>query len=225
MSDQQFSTVGGRRITSGAITIPYYGAWAADVTIDTDDELTGVVPVVVGNLKLSGFIYRTAPFAASRKARLVGGYGGWRKTLTSRSYNLPHSVTTSLVLSDAAKELGEKVNVTNDSMIGDAFVRPAMTGAELLRLVAGQFWYVDNIGVTQVGTARTTPKITSQFDVIDFHGGLGKLEIATESPKDWIPGRTFTAPTVQTSQQVSLSTFIFDNDGKLRVHVLTTGPQ
>ncbi len=58
--------------------------------------------------------------------------------------------------------------------------------------------------------------------MIEWSGALGRFEIATENYEDWQPGRTFSSPTVGSTQTVSLVSIVADNTGKIRLHVLTS---
>ena len=216
-----YATVGDQRITSGSLLMPYYGSWAADFDVPTPEAITGAVQVTIGGLTLQGSTYRSAAFAGARSARLVGGTGGWRHQLTGRAYG--PGVTASMVLRDAAAELGETVNVVVDTPLGTNYVRPAVSGGALLRMLAGQLWYIDQAGVTQVVARRPSAVVSSAFTVIDRAGDEGMLDIATESPEEWMPGNTFSGPTVTVPQTISSTVFILDNDGTMRLRVLTVG--
>ena len=194
-------SVNGVRVVSGSLTIPAYGAWAADFKLATPDPQTAAASVVIGNLTLTGTAIRTAPYAGAREWRGVAGYAGWRKLLTQKSYGNTN-VMLSMVLGDAASELGEKVNVQNDVALGTGWnVLGTQTGGELLYQCAGN-WYVDASGVTQIGS-RPSAQIATPFQVIDDRSGYGLFDIATEDYASWQPGATFTAPTVTGTVTIS----------------------
>jgi hypothetical protein len=163
-----------------------------------------------------------ASFAGSRSVRLVGGYGGWRKQVTAQAYQDPKGVRLSMVLGDAAAAVGEQMAISQDAPIGLNFVREAAPAERVLRQLAGALWYVDPSGVTRLD-ARDSSAIGSEFQVIMWSGGKGLFQIATEDNAAWMPGRTFTAPTVTEIQTVSMTTLQIDNDGKLRLEVLSEG--
>lgn len=212
----------GNRVTSGSLTIPYYGAWTADLMLAEPDALSSPVTVTIGPLSLTGAVVRSAPFAGARQARLVAGAGGWRKSLVSRSYQFGAGVKLSTVLGDAATELGEKINLPTDVVLGAAWTRPTQTGGQLLRQLAAQ-WWIDNAGVTQFASSRPSTTVSSAFVVVSDETGLGEYDIATEAPQDWAPGATFSAPTIAGNPMISSVTYRVDNDGLLRVRVLSTG--
>lgn len=219
-----YASLNGRRIVSGRITIPYYGIWVADILLALSDGITSPATVTIGDLSLVGSIYRAASFTGTRSVRLIGGAGGWRKTLPAQFYQSTGGVRLSMVLGDAAAAVGETVKIATDTSLGTAWTREGGYPAErLLRFLAGPTWWMDNAGVTQVGP-RTGGAIGSSFQVINWSGGKGSFEIATETLGDWMPGRTFTSVNVKTAQTVGMTTIDVDNDGKLRLTVLSAGP-
>jgi hypothetical protein len=219
-----FMAINGVRVTKGSLTLPYYGAWVADLEMATPDPLTAAATVTLGALTLKGTIVRTAPYAGARTARVVAGAGGWRSALTARSYQFSGGVKLSTVLGDAATELGERIKVSVDVVLGAAWVRPAQTGAQLLKQMIGTFWWIDNAGVTQVAApTRPAAVISSTLQVISFDPGLGLYEVATESLQDWIPGASFTSLATSGTAILSSVTFVVDNDGVMRVRALAQG--
>lgn len=217
-----FLALNGRRIVSGRITMPYYGAWVADVTIAVADVLPLASVLAFGDLTLTGTVYRMASFSGSRSARIVGGAAGWRKTIKAQGYSNPAGVRASLVLGDAAAAVGETVNLASDFIVGKAYVRETAPAERLLRQLAGPTWWIDPAGVTQIGT-RASGAITSPFLINDWSGGKGWFSVSTEKISDWMPGRSFSNSNVSNPQQIGMVTFLADNDGKLRVNVLSDG--
>lgn len=216
-----FAALSGVRIFAGSLTIPLYGLWSADLSISGDEGVPDDGPLTIGNLSMQCHVYRQALFAGSRRCRVVGGYGGWRNTVTARQYVLNSGVKLSLVLNDAASEVGEQVNVPNDQTIGPGFVRENGPASRVLRQLAGANWYCDNDGVTQIAAWPST-RIPPPFDVINQDGGQGMIEIATEDYAAWMPGRTFVATNLDGVFTSGGVTYNFAEDGTFRLHVLTT---
>ena len=129
-------------------------------------------------------------------------------------------IKASLVLRDAAAEVGESVNVASDSNLGPKFDRSAGPASRVLRQVAGDAWYIDASGVTQLGTWPTR-KVPSAFTVENQDGARGLFTIATEDYAAWLPGATFTAAFISGTYTVNAVSFTFGDDGKLRLEVLT----
>lgn len=212
----------GARCSAASLTIPMYGAWSADASLATDagPASGGKCEFAIGTLEMNGTARRAAAFAGGRRVRIVAGGGGWRKVLPPRSYSHDAGVRKASVLEDAARESGEQVKVAADRVLGRSWVRDRGKAERVLRRLSGGVWYVDNAGVTQVRD-RDTSQITSPFTVVSWDGARGRFEIATEAYQDWVPGRTFVSPTVPDAQTVSLVSLTADNNGKIRLVVLT----
>ena len=217
-----FANIGRERIISGSINMPYYGEWVADFVLAQSNVIPVTGPVTVGNLTMTGSVFRMASFSGSRSTRVVGGYAGWRTPVTKRAYQSSGGVPLSMVLGDAAAEVGEQVNVQTNGFVGTNFVREAATASRLLRQLAGPEWWIDVNGVTQVGSARPSSVITSDFQVIRWSGAKGMFTIATEDYASWLPGNTFSNSLVTTPQTISNVTIVMGNDGNLRLEVLVT---
>lgn len=221
-----FAQVNGNRAVSCALSIPLWGTWAADVKLATDASIgTGPATLVVGTLSFAGFIYRIYDFAGALGVRLVGGFGGWQKSLPSKAYSLSSGVPVSMILLDVAQECGETFS-TQDVLgyatgtVGANFVRAIGPAQRLLRLLAPNgLWWIDPTGTTRLAP-RTTTAISSTFETVKYTEGQGLWEIATENPDDWTPGRTFTSSTVPVQQTVGFTRLDVGNDGKLRMMVM-----
>lgn len=216
---QQFFTANSNRVVTASLSIPLYGIWVADVLLPASDPLTNPIMINVGNLTLQGAIYRQGYFGGSQYARVLGGYAGWRTTIPSQAYNNPSGLMLSLILGDAAGACGEMVHVQTDSSVGTFYVRENAQAQRLLRQLGGPLWYIDNTGITQVGT-RPTTLISSPFLVETWDAGTNLFVISTEDYASWMPSNTFQSPTVTIPQTISLVRIDSDNDGKLRLQVL-----
>jgi hypothetical protein len=221
MSDPYIS-LNGQRTTSAVITIPFYGAWIADVVLALTASIPTQSRLTVGNLSLVGNVYRMATYVGSRSARIVGGFGGWRKVLPPQYYQNLGGIRLSTVLGDAAISVGEKINVASDISVGTSYARETGPASRLLRQLAGPEWWVDNVGTTQIGS-RPSSQITSPFEVAAWSGARGMFEVSTETVGDWMPARTFQSSNISTQQTVGVTIVESNNDGKLRLTVLNTG--
>lgn len=194
-----FAEVNGVRVVTGRVTIPFVGLWHADVRLDTTttlpDSPLGCILKVAG-LTLVGTKFRAADYQGSLRSRIVGGAGGWLTALSKKFYKLDAGVMASLVLTDAARELGESVVLDTDRNLGKRWTRIAMTrGSRILRQVVGDDWYVSPDGVTHTG-ARSGSAIMSNYDVLNADGALGHFVIASDTPADFAPARIFATPTL-----------------------------
>lgn len=218
-----FASLNGQRVVKASICIPMYGAWSADVDMDNPADIPLNVTLTIANLSLVGRVYRMASFAGGRSARIVGGYGGWRKTVPVQAYYKTGGVKRSTVLGDVAALVGEKIKITTDQTIGTYFIRELAPAERTLRQVLGSVWYIDEKGVTQCQARTNSALIKSEFTVGARSGGQGRIEIASEDIASWMPGRTFDTPVLNAVQTISTTTIQADNAGKLRLEILTTG--
>lgn len=216
-----FSSANGARVVTASVAIPLYGTWTADVMLADPQALTGPVTLVLGNLVLVGAVYRQGTFGGVQNARLVGGAGGWLRTIPAQAYASPAGVLLSTVLRDAAALVGETVQIAADAPLGSFYVREQAPAQRLLRLLAGDSWWMDPTGTTRIGS-RPSAAIASPFLVESFDAGRGELVVSTEDYAAWMPGATFTAPQLAGVQTVSFARFASDNDGRLRLSVLVS---
>ena len=222
-----FASVNNLQIVAGSLMIPLVGAWTADLTLATQQAVSGAATVVIGNLTLQGTVYRSEPYGGQIKARLVGGAAGWRKPIPSQGYGTGGGVKLGTVLRDAAKACGETINVTNDTTIGNAFVRVAFStsvaGDVLWQMIAQGFipaWYIAPSGVTQT-KAWPASSVSTPFTVTDQKPDEGMVEIATEDYASWMPGCTFTNPLLSGTYASAGVHYVWTGDGKFRFEVLT----
>ena len=71
-----FASYAGRRIVSGIVSIPYYGAWAADMVLAEGDAVATGGDLVIGPLTLArAGLGRSGSLGGSRGLALVGEEG------------------------------------------------------------------------------------------------------------------------------------------------------
>lgn len=213
-------SLNGAQVVTANVTIPRYGPAVADVVMAASEPIASPASLAIGNLTLSGVAFRTASFAGSRSARWVGGRAGWRKVIKARGYAHDAGVKLSTVLGDAARDCGETLSLAVDKVIGTAYAREKEVAERTLHFLAHRNWWIDPAGVTIVGP-RPSGLITSAFTVVSWSGGRGRFEIATEDVASWMPGRKFSAPTVTGEQTISTVQITSDNEGTLRLVVMT----
>jgi hypothetical protein len=219
-----FASCAGLQIVSGSLMVPLVGAWTADLQLATQQQVSGQVAVVIGNLTLQGTVYRSEFYGGQVRARIVGGYGGWRTQAPAQGYGNDNGIKLSTVLQDLATAVGEKVNIVADTNIGNAFARVAfgtsVASDVLWQLTPG--WHVDPAGVTQTA-AWPSLNVTTPFTVTDQKPDEGVIEIATEDYASWLPGCVFTSPLLNGSYTSAGVHYTWSNDGKFRFEVLTGG--
>lgn len=226
-----FASVNGLQIVSGSLMIPLVGTWTADLTLAGQQNVSGKASVVIGNLTLAGYIYRSDVYGGQVRARMVGGAGGWRQPTTPQGYGNSAGIQLSTVLDDVAQQIGEQINIAADMSIGNAFARVAFA-TSVASDVLWQFvsqgivkaWYVDPSGVTQT-SAWPTAAVNTPYTVTDQKTDEGIVVVATEDYASWLPGCSFANPLLAGTYQSAGVHYIWDNGGKFRFEVLTGGAQ
>lgn len=234
-----YCSANGSRVVSLDLLIPYQGAPVVDIGTADGPAPSGAVAFVVGNLSLAMAVTqgprttRAGVFAGSATARLVGGAGGWARAVTIGPYRNPGGVMLSQVLRDlAAAAVGpsgaaERVRLAEglDTSLGAFYVveNGAQAGRLLAQLVAaiGAVWWVDTKGITQIAATRPTSVITTASTIGDVSYARGRLDAATEDPRSWVPGASFTGVTVPGSVLLTDIRMHAASDGRLRIEALT----
>lgn len=183
------ATLAGHRATSARVQIPSWGCWWVDVSVDGEHEITGTVEFKLADLTGRGTILSGGPDKGRSFFRMVGGAGGWGKTIKAKSYQNDAGVKLATVLGDAAAEVGETLSgVSTSDRVGPSFVRPEGPASRVLELVAPGAWYVGEDGLTRLGK-RAAAKFTAPATVIGaVDKARGMVTVAAESIATLVPG-------------------------------------
>src|SRR5689334_7873244 len=103
------ATLGEHVATRGAVTVPAWGTWWADADLSEDVTVAGAQVLTVADVQAHGVIMSGGPVHGRASYRMVGGRGGWGKTLKRRAYPNETGVKVANVLRDAAAECGETI--------------------------------------------------------------------------------------------------------------------
>lgn len=147
------ASLSGHRVTSARVSVPAWGAWYAEVSVDGEVTLSGRADLVIADATFKGAILSGGPAKGRSSFRLVGGAGGWAKDIPARHYANDAGVKASLVVGDAAAAAGETLDASTvpTGRLGPAWTRPEEPAARVLELVAPSLWYVAEDGVTRFG--------------------------------------------------------------------------
>jgi hypothetical protein len=182
------ATLAGFRVTDAHVTIPAWGCPYAEVVIDGEHPLAGRVDLVLADLVMSCTVLSGGPALGRSMYRLVGGAGGWGKTIKGKNYVDAAGVALSKVLGDAAADAGETVVVGADVDVGVAWNRQAGPASTQLNLLAPRAWYVDGTGTTRLG-ARPAGQLVGQVTrVTPADLARGKVVLAAASIASILPG-------------------------------------
>ena len=221
MSGENYLDLNGSRAVKVDIQIPYLGAIVADVEMALPGTFTGTQLLTVGNLVISAAQNRGGNFAGEFKTQLVGGFGGWPTVLTAQAYQNAGGIMASVILKDAAANVGEKVNVVSDYTLGQFWTVEAAPASRQLRILA-QLWWIDPAtGITQVNNTRPSNAISSDFEVIEYNPAKGLFKITSEDPASWMPGNTFVNPFLPGPSTISSTRIVCDDSGEMHLHVLS----
>lgn len=214
------SSVNAHRVRLARLTIPRVGAWLADVWTDdeiTPEELAEPMTFRAGGSPLVGSLVRGETWQGSTRLRLVGGQGGWRRRVPARWYVADAGVRPSQVASDVAKECGETISqgVASDAPLGAWYARQAWSASRTLAQL-GLPWRILDDGTTSL-QGWPVGAIGSTFDVIAYDAARCIVELATDAPADWRPGRTFSSARLPSGTFAISDVVMTMEPGKFRV--------
>jgi len=184
------ATLAGNRVTSARTYHPAWGCWHGEVSIDGEVALSGSVEMVIADLTLRGTVLSGGAAKGRSHFRLVGGAGGWGRTLPRRSYANDAQVKVATVLGDAATAAGETIEASSlpsSAKVGPAWVRPEGPAARLLELLAPAAWYVGEDGITRLGK-RSGGVLPAGVTHGEVDRARGTVTLAAESIATILPG-------------------------------------
>lgn len=183
------STLGGFTATSARVNIPAWGCWYAEASIDGEHILSGRVTLKIADLTLVGTILSGGTMLGRSSYRIVGGAGGWGRTVPKKSYANDATVKVATVIGDAAREVGESVAVIAQTLrTGPAYVREEGPASLALNTLAPGAWYVDEAGTTHLGARAAGALVGKVTRVNPIDKARGKVVLAAESIATILPG-------------------------------------
>jgi hypothetical protein len=183
------ATLNGVTATAVRVSIPANGLWWAEVECASGDSMTGAATLVVDDLTLRGTIITGGAYEARTRYRIVGGAGGWGRTIAARAYVNDLSPKKSAILADAARECGETLGTVpaSDTVAGGAYVRASGPASRVLDDLYPRGWYVDEAGVTQIGRRARVTYTGTATRITDDHAQV-RFELAPPSLAGLLPG-------------------------------------
>ncbi len=183
------ATLSGRTALDAECMLPKWGAWYATVAIDGEHTITGATELKIADLTLKGTVLSGGPAKGRSAYRIVGGAGGWGKSIAAKSYANDAGVKISTILNDAAQAVGETIDQTTlpTTRVGTAFVRPEGPASRVLELVASRAWFIGEDGITRLGK-RATSTYTGKGLRGPLDQARGTLTLAAESILSVVPG-------------------------------------
>lgn len=174
------------------VLLPYRGTWTAEVTCTPDATFVvgDTIDMSLGSLEFRGTVLRGSALVDPARFFLVGGAGGWRKTVKRRFYKDANGIKLSQVLRDLATDSGETIELVDSlssKIVGDTWTRAESTASDCL-VKLGVQWRVRPDGVTVVGPSPVlTP--TKTFSIKSFDAALGTaiVQFQDESMDELLP--------------------------------------
>lgn len=182
-------SLGGTTIAHGRVQLGAWGLHWADVSlpVPTVFAVGSKLDLVIADVTMKVAVVAGGAFEGNAAYRVVGGAGGWRKTIAKKSYINDAGVKASNVLQDAATACGETIADLPSTRLGPHYARADDVAALTLNGLAPQNWYVDFAGVTHIGSrAVTTYKGTAPRTHVDTQGQT--IDLAVESVAGLVPG-------------------------------------
>jgi len=208
---------------AAVLVLPGAGVWHADVEVGNGEALAdaigkpGKASLVFADVTLKGTILPHGGDVFGRGwFRVIGGYNGWGKPVDPKPYRSAAGVKASTVLGDVARDAGEQLASFTDFRVGGWYTRPSSTARDTLEDIAKGAWYVDEDGITHLGTREKKAWKTSHR-LIDARPDRNWVSIAADSLKDLVPGAQVEGLTAATVRHElageHLHTTVFGTDG------------
>ncbi len=176
-------------MTSARVNLPAWGCWHAEAHLDGDVTLSGSVTLKIADLELKGAVLSGGPMQGRSSYRIVGGAGGWGRTVSEKGYANDAGVKVATVLGDVAITVGETLGTVSQLLrVGPAFARMAGPASKVLDLVAPKAWYVDEAGVTRLGARAAGALVGKVTRITPVDLTRGKVVLAAEQIATILPG-------------------------------------
>ncbi len=183
------ATLQGHAVTSCRISLPAWGVPFADVEIAVAETLTGRVTLVLADLTFVGTVLDGGIVQGRARYRIIGGAGGWGRTIAAKPYANDLGVKFSTLLTDAASACGETLGTVPAGTAGPAYVRASAAASTVLDDLFARGWYVDLAGVTQIG-ARAVTTYAGGAPRTGPDPADSRIELAADAIATLIPGVT-----------------------------------
>lgn len=185
------ANLAGQPSTRTRVWLHAWGCGYAEVSLDGEHELSGAVDLKLADLTLSGTVLSGGPAKGRSDYRIVGGKGGWGRTIPSKSYADDAGTKLAKVLGDAARDAGETLDVTtiaSTARVGPNYTRPEGPASRVLEREVPSRWYVGEDGVTRIGARPPTTlrRAVQRIGQVDL--ARGTATVASETIADIVPG-------------------------------------
>jgi hypothetical protein len=198
--------LGGNVCTRMRLQLPAWGCWWLDADTAEAVELTAGARVTaeLGGRTFQGTIVNGYARNGVAAYRVVGGAGGWGKTLPAKPYQNDAGVKLSTVLGDIAAAVGETLIGVPTTRLGAHYVRPAGLASRALNHHFARGWYVADDGTTVIGQ-RSAAVYVGEGARVDVRPGANVIELDVEALDNLAPGVTIDGSEPATDVEFTLS--------------------
>jgi hypothetical protein len=189
--------VNGADALSLSLKMPRLGAWHADLSISdwAQTDVSGAVEISVAGIVWSGRAIRSGSSAGITRARVVGGAGGFGRSVGPRAYQ---GVPLRLPVSDLLAEVGERLSPSADAgVLGQFLSKWTRMGGQagqaftaMLTAAASPAWRVLRDGSIWIGQESWPASQVTEWIPLAESPDIGFQEIYAEQPAVF-PGETF----------------------------------
>jgi hypothetical protein len=186
----------GFALHSVSLHVGECGVWTAECRLTEAPGLAtapGTARLKIADTVLVGTIVESQAFGLALGARVVGGAGGWGKTLRRRSYHNDAGVRAQTLAEDAAREAGETLGTFTPGVdrVGTDYARRVASAASTLEYAAGRVaWHVDYAGVTHVAARAADVVPATAYSMLAYDPVERIAVLAVDDFGQLTPGRT-----------------------------------
>ncbi len=182
------ATLNAKDVLRACVSLPRTGVWHAEVET-TESAIAGAVTLAIAGLTLKGTVIGSTSYGGRTWYMIAGGAGKWRNAIAAKAYRGEIGIKLATVVTDAAADCGETLGTLPDVTLGSAFVRTQAPAARVLDLASPESWYVDELGVTQIGV-RPAKAFAGKYELLEKRLDVKRITIAAEDLTGLVPGAT-----------------------------------
>jgi len=196
------ASLNGLPLVKASIQEPLLGVWFADVEVDSADDISGAITMVVDGVAFSASVYN--PQGTQRGgiesgrwlARIVGGAAGMQTVLAAKNYA---GVNIRAIVDDILRDAGEALDATNSlsavlTTPVSRWHRMSASAGTALRLLLdsiGSTFRMQRDGTIYVG-AQSFAEVDETGIVVESTDPAIGLALAALNSPTILPGVTFT---------------------------------
>jgi hypothetical protein len=180
-----YCDIDGNTILEATLVVPNVGPWYCTVVFESAPDVAGAVVLTIGSLRLEGVVdaRNNGVFGEQRRARIVGGGGGWGALVPALHYHNDAGVRALSIAQDVARLAGEEIGTFNPAatQVGIDYVRQAGLASRVLEdVIGGVPWHVGFDGRTNVGERATSTPDVSAYEALEVDARQTLVTLAVD---------------------------------------------